>query len=174
MLFNKIKNLLSAKLIIYEYALPATEVKDCLFQLFKSRNELHWEYDIIGGFVSEMEFKFDLITVADTDGFKITFPMFGTIIPLDAERSQIVLQIQSKFYAVLLLSFLGLLATVSLLLFFTNGEFKFLYWFTGVIIIGPFLLNSYVNAVSSALKLRYKKYLHNALLEAYRKKYYPI
>lgn len=168
MFFNKTKSLLSAKPIVYEYALSAAEVRDCLWQLFRTGNELHETYDITGGFISETEFKYNLIGFADV----ITFPVLGTIVPVDETHCKIILKIQSRFSVVLLLSLWGLLAIINLVLFFIKESFENIYWFTGLVILGPFLINSYVNAVSSALKLRYKKYLHQAILETYRNKHY--
>lgn len=172
MLLNKLKKIVSARPIIYEYALSAAEVQAALYKVFRTQNQLHTAFDITGGFISDTEFEYDLITATETSGIKITFPMRGTIILLAEDHTKIILNIRSKFYTLLLLALFAVAALISLIVFFTNWEFKFLIFFGGLIFLAPMLLRIYLNAVSSALKIRYRKYLHNAILEAYRQKHY--
>ena len=174
MFLNYLKNLINAKPVTYEYALSDWEVKEALFQVSRKGNKQQEEFDVIGYFISETEFKYNLINIFDTNGIGITFPMHGTITPIDEKRTKIILQPRIKPYALGLFSVSGLMAITSLVLFFINGEIKFLFWFLAIAIIAPLLLRLYISSVKSALLIRYKKFLHNAILEAYRSKNYNL
>ena len=174
MIINYLKNLLTAKQLIYEYALSAREVKKAMVEISKAGNEKNLEFDVIGSFISETEFEYNLINIFDTNGIGITFPMRGTLAPIDEDHSKIILQPRLKIYVLVLLSFSALLAIINLVFLMIHPETKYLFGFLSFTILSPLLIRLYINSVSSALFIRYKKYMHNAILEAYRSKNYKV
>ena len=171
MLLNYFKNLITPKIITYEYALSAAEVKDALYKVFKTKNEQHLEFDINGGFISETEFEYNLEYNTTLRGIK-AFPMYGVVMPKNDKTTYITLTSQTKFTGNFLLIIIGLIALISLILFFTNGDIKFLFLFLAMLFLAPRILRLYIDSLNSALLIRYNKYLHNAILEAYRTKHY--
>ena len=171
MVFDYIKKIVTQKTVTYDYALSAKEVSDALDEIFINNNKQPLDYDINGGFISETEFEYNLKNGTTFRGLK-TFPMYGIIKSQSDKTATLTLESQSKFTGYGFLSIIGIIALISLILFFINWDTKSLFLFLGMVFLAPRILSMYIKSINSALLIRYKKFLHNSILEAYRTKNY--
>ena len=171
MLFDYFKKIVTPKRVTYNYTLSAKEVSEALYEIFINKKQAD-DYDISGGFISENEFEYHLKNGPTFRGLQ-TFPMYGIIISQADNTAKLTLESKSKFTAYGFLIISGIIAFISLILFIIHWDIKSLLLFLGMVFLAPRIIRMYIESVNSALLIRYKKYLHNGILEAFRLKNYP-
>jgi hypothetical protein len=151
-------------MISFDYSLPRHEVIHRIKKELEQKETLMNGIDFTGGFTSDNEFKYDLISYAMTYGAKYSATMYGKVESVGENLTRVELTPKNSFgiYFLLFLSLAGSL--ISLMSFVNSSGIKNFLFFLGFLFLGYWITPGISNTSISALKLRYRMYLEKEIL----------